>query len=91
MRAVDELAQVDLLENFIGVFQPQLLEVEQVAATGNGVVNVDDLAPLAIRAKRALAQLGLTGERLAGELVFTTAEVIAGPERVGLVAGRAGR
>jgi len=53
--AVDELAQVDLFEHLIGVFQAQLLKVEQIAAAGDGVVNVNDLAPLPVGAQRALA------------------------------------
>lgn len=90
LSAVDELAQVKLVEHFIRVLKTQLLQIEQVTAAGNGVINSDDLAPLPVRAEHALAQLRLARKRQAGLLVLATLEGIAGPEWIGLVTDGAG-
>lgn len=87
---VDELAKVDLLKHLVRVFQAQLLKIKQIAATGHRIENVDDLAPLTVRAQRPLAQLRLAGERLIRLLVFGATELVPRPERIGLMADSTG-
>lgn len=54
LRAVDELAIEQLLELVFVVLQLQLLKVEQITAAVDSILNGDGLAPLAVRAQRAL-------------------------------------
>ena len=86
LRTVDELAIEQLLELVLVVLQLQLLEVEQIAAAVDGILDGDGLAPLAIRTQRALGisrfgRPGATGLFAA----LAVAKLFAGPERIGLV------
>ena len=92
LRAVDEFAHVELVEALFVVLQAQPVDVEQVAAAGDGVFQGDDLAPLAIRAQRPGVDLGFAGPVLGQFLApLAVAEFLARPERVSLVGDRAGR
>lgn len=53
---VDELAHQQVLESLGVVLETQLGDVEQVAATGLGIEDRDDLAPDAVLAQPPLLQ-----------------------------------
>lgn len=86
LRTVDELAIEQLLELVLVVFQLQLLEVEQIAAAVDCILDGDGLAPLAIRTQRALGisrfgRPGATGLFAA----LAVAKLFTGPKWIGLV------
>ncbi len=90
--AVDEFAAEQLFKLVLVVLQLQLCQVEQVAATGNCIVDGDDLAPLAIRTQRALGDR-LVFRPVCSELfpALAIAKAFTTPERVRLVRDRAWR
>lgn len=89
--AVDELAHEQLLEAFFVVLQAQAVDIEQIAAAGNGIFQRDDLAPLAIRAQRARVDLRLAGPCPRLLPAFAVAERFTCPEGVRLVGNCTGR
>lgn len=89
---VDELAHQQVLESLGVVLETQLVDVEQVAATGLGIEDRDDLAPDAVLAQSPLLQGVMTYvdlDAIGGRLALV--EALASPERVGLMRHRAGR
>lgn len=64
--AVDKFAHEQLIERIIVVFELQLLQVKQVASTGDGVEDGDRLAPLPVRAQCACLESLVSGPFLAG-------------------------
>ena len=92
LAAIDEFAIEQLLEFVFVVLQLQLLQVEQIAAAIDRVLDGDGLAPLAIGAQCALRVRRLGGPGAAGFLAaFAVAELFPRPERVRLVRHCAGR
>ena len=91
-RAVDKLAAEQLFKLILVVLQLELRQVEQVAATGDGIVNGDDLAPLAIGAQCALGD-GLIFRPVRRQFfaALAVAKCLTRPERIGLMCHRAGR
>ncbi|MPN53485.1 hypothetical protein SDC9_201149 [bioreactor metagenome] len=73
------------------VLHAQLVQVEQVAAAAHRILDGDDLAVLAVRAKQARGQI-VVGKINIHLVRFCAAPVEqrAGPERIGAV-GQAGR
>ena len=86
LRTVDELAIEQLLELILVVLHLQLREVEQIAATINGILDGDGLAPLAVRTQSTLGvcRFGRPGAACLFAALAVT-ELFSGPERVGLV------
>ncbi|MNJ56386.1 hypothetical protein D3C77_519290 [compost metagenome] len=69
-----------------------MLDVEEIAAAGNRIVQGDRFAPLPIRAQRALGICGFARPVASGPLAtLAVAEFLPGPERIGLVRDSAGR
>lgn len=58
---VDELTHEQLPKLVLAVLHAQLVDVEQVAATGQRIEHGDDLAPLAIRTQQTGDQRGVAG------------------------------
>lgn len=87
---VDKLAHKQVLKVLITVFASELVEVEQGAATGKGVLNSDNLPPLSVCAKKS------TGERAVTDVDFDAVsgtgaplvEQLARPEGVSAVSQR---
>lgn len=90
-RAVDELAHVELIESLLVVLQAQSVDVEQVAPARLGIEDRDDLAPLAVRAEHASANLRLARPRACVLAALAVAELLTCPEGIGLVGHRTGR
>ena len=90
---VDKLAHKQVLKVLITVFAFELVEVEQGAAPGKGILNGDNLPPLAIVAELA------TGERTVTDVDFDAVsgsgaplvEQLTRPEGVSSVCQRRGR
>lgn len=91
LRAVDKLAHEQLFKFVAVKLQPQLLQVETIAAAGDRVQDGDDLAPLTIRAAGTSGNLFFAWPWVFGAFVFAIAKLLAGPKRVRLVRHRARR
>lgn len=91
LSTVDEFAHEQLLEAFFVVLQTQAIDVEQIAAAGDGIFQSDDLAPLAIRTECARVNLRLAGPYTCFLSAFTVAERLTRPEGVRLMGNCTGR